>query len=375
MHKENKLKDFKDKFKNPIEVSRPFLPPKEEYIELIDKIWKKSWLTNNGPLVQALESQLKTYLDVNNVQFTTNGTIALQLAIRALDLKGEIITTPFSYVATTSSIVWENCTPIFADIDQNSLTIDPCTIESLINERTSAILATHVYGIPCDVEKIEKIATKYKLKVIYDAAHAFGTKYKGKTLFNFGDISTLSTHATKLFQTIEGGAVITNVKRLENKIKLLRNFGHDGPYMFSGIGINGKNSEFHAAMGILNLKYIDLILEDRRRISSRYDQNFVSSKVKKPIIPDFTEYNYSYYPVILDNEELLLKISEELDKANIRTRRYFYPSLDKLDYVKKGNTPVCEDLSRRVLCLPIYFGLSNNDIDQISKIILDQIIR
>jgi dTDP-4-amino-4,6-dideoxygalactose transaminase len=356
-----------------IEVSKPFLPPKKEYQQIVDEIWSRNWLTNNGPLVQKLEIQLGEYLNLNNVQFITNGTIALQLAIKALDLKGEIITTPFSYVATTSSIVWENCKPIFADIDQNRLTIDPQKIEALITDQTSAILATHVYGIPCHIEEIEKIANKYSLKVIYDAAHAFGTKYRGKSLLQYGDISTLSTHATKLFHTIEGGAVICNDKSLVKKIELLRNFGHDGPYQFNGVGINGKNSEFHAGMGIINLKYIKDILEDRNRVSKQYDKHLLIDDIKKPEIPENTVYNYAYYPIILKNEQILFRISESLEKQGVKTRRYFYPALDTLDYVSKGDTPICEDLAKRVLCLPIFFNLPNAEIDKICEIILKEI--
>ena len=235
-----------------IPVTQPFLPPKEEYQKLIDGIWKRQWLTNMGPLASQLEMELKDYLSVSRLLFVTNGTIAIQMAIKALELSGEIITTPFSFVATTSSIVWENCTPIFVDINPKSLCIDANKIENAITDKTQAILATHVYGNPCDVVKIEEIAKKYNLKVIYDAAHAFGVEVNGKSIFEYGDISTCSLHATKLYHSIEGGLVITKDAELLKKLAYMRNFGISGFDSFSELGLNGKNSEFHAAMGLVN---------------------------------------------------------------------------------------------------------------------------
>ena len=225
-------------------VTQPFLPPEEEYKKYISEIWERNWLTNMGPLASELEEKLKAHLGVEQLLFVTNGTIALQMAIKALELKGEIITTPFSFVATTSSIVWEGCTPVFVDIDKNTLNIDPNKIEAAINEKTSAILATHVYGNPCDVEAIETIAQKHNLKVIYDGAHAFGVKVNGKSIFEYGDISTCSLHATKLYHSTEGGLVICNDKKLVKKLRYIRNFGISGFDQFSELGINGKNSEF-----------------------------------------------------------------------------------------------------------------------------------
>ena len=233
-----------------INVTKTFLPPLDEYIKYLEKIWETHWVTNQGPLAEDLESKLKEYLNVKNLLLVSNGTIALQLAIKALNLKDEIITTPYSYVATTNSILWENCTPVFCDIENKTFCIDADKIEKLINENTSAILATHVYGFPCDVVKIKSLADKYNLKVIYDGAHAFGVNYKNQSLLNFGDISTVSFHATKIFHTIEGGAVITNEDKLNEKLFLYRAFGHLDDEYFS-IGINGRTSEFHAAMGCL----------------------------------------------------------------------------------------------------------------------------
>ncbi len=257
-----------------IPVTKPFMPPAKEYNDYLEGIWKRQWLTNNGPLVNELELKVAEYLDVKNFLYLGNGTVALQIAIKALALKGEIITTPFSYVATTSSIVWEGCTPVFVDIDANTLNIDSSKIEAAITSETSAILATHVYGNPCEIIKIASIAKKNNLSVIYDAAHCFGVKYKGKSIFDYGDISTVSFHATKLFHTIEGGGVFSRDSNLHNKMGLMRNFGHDGPEVFSDIGINGKNSEFHAAMGLVNIKWLDEIIAKRKLLSELYDRKF-----------------------------------------------------------------------------------------------------
>ena len=353
-----------------INVTKPFLPPKSEYLAYVDQIWVRNWLTNNGPLVNELELKLKEYLKLDYLLFTGNGTIAIQMAIKALNLTGEIITTPFSYVATTSSIVWENCKPVFADIDPERLTINPKKIEDLITESTTAILATHVYGIPCHIEEIDVIAKKHNLKVIYDAAHAFGTKYKGQSLLSYGDISTLSTHATKLFQTIEGGAVIANDPNILKQLALLRNFGHDGPDKFNGPGINGKNSEFHAAMGLVNLNYVDRIIEKRKTDSDLYDHWLLNKGIVRPTLPPNTEYNHSYYPVIFKTEKIAMEVFNELNKNEIFARRYFYPSLSGLNYVNGNPTPVSDDVASKVLCLPIYYDLSKSEIDMICRIII-----
>jgi dTDP-4-amino-4,6-dideoxygalactose transaminase len=246
-----------------ITVTKPFVPPFGEFQTYLQGVWEREWFTNNGPLVNELELKLKEKLDVDHLLFLSNGTIALQIAIRALDLQGEIITTPFSYVATTSSIVWERCDPVMVDICPDTLNIDPEKIEQAITSRTSAILATHVFGNPCDVEAIEKIAEKHQLRVIYDAAHAFGTQYKNRSLLSYGDVSTCSFHATKLFHTIEGGAVTTSNPDILKNMAMMRNFGHSSLTDFGGVGVNGKNSEVHAAMGLTNLKYVDEILKVR----------------------------------------------------------------------------------------------------------------
>jgi dTDP-4-amino-4,6-dideoxygalactose transaminase len=353
-----------------IPVTKPFLPPQEEYINLVNDIFQRQWLTNNGPLVNELELKLKKYLRVDHLLYLSNGTIALQLAIKALELKGEIITTPFSYVATTSSIVWEGCRPIYVDIDSQSLNIDPKKIEEAITPETSAILATHVYGNPCDIEAIDAIAKKHGLKVIYDAAHCFGTTYKGKSIFLYGDVSTTSFHATKLFHTIEGGAVFTKDPELLKVMAYMRNFGHDGPEKFQGLGINAKNSEFHAAMGVINLQHVDAILEKRKELSLYYNKKLENFTGKQPQLLDHSIFNYAYYPVVFTSEESLLKTLKTLNENLIYPRRYFYPSLDTLPYVDSFKVPITDDIASRVLCLPLYHTLTKEEIELIVRLIL-----
>jgi dTDP-4-amino-4,6-dideoxygalactose transaminase len=353
-----------------IPVTKPFLPPREMYNKYVEGIWERQWLTNHGPLVNELELKLKEFLGVNHLLYLSNGTIALQVAIKALELKGEIITTPYSYVATTSCIVWENCKPVFVDIDAETFNIDPALIEQAITPATSAILATHVYGNPCDVFAIEAIAKKHNLKVIYDGAHAFGVTVKGKSIFEYGDISTTSFHATKLFHTIEGGAVFTKDPELLRKMSLLRNFGHTSPVTFDGIGINGKNSEFHAAMGLCNLSYINDIMAKRKEQSLVYADKLKGFNAARQLINKNAVFNYSYYPVIMQSEEQLLKTIEALQNHQVFPRRYFYPSLSTLPYVDPQSCPVSESTAKRALCLPLYFTLSKEEQDMICRIIL-----
>ena len=354
-----------------IPVTKPFLPPQQIYQSYLDGIWKRQWLTNMGPLANDLELKLKDFLKLNHVLFVTNGTIALQMAIKALDLQGEIITTPFSFVATTSSIVWENCKPIFADIDPHSLNIDASKIEAAITDKTSAILATHVYGNPCDVKKIDEIAKKHNLKVIYDAAHAFGVEINGKSVFEYGDISTCSFHATKLYHSIEGGLIVTKDPVLLKKLAYIRNFGFDGPENFAELGLNGKNSEFHAAMGLANLKYIDHIHQKRKALTLRYDEKLKNLKAVRPMWHQESVNNFAYYPIIFESEELMLKCIEQLKLHEIFTRRYFYPSLaTSLPYVEKQNLPITDDTAKRVLCLPLYYDLTFEEVDLIARHLL-----
>lgn len=352
-----------------INVTRSFMPPFEEYQNYIKEIWDNRYLTNEGPFLKKLQNGLKEYLALENVNMVTNGTIALELAIRTLDISdGEIITTPFSFVATTSSVLWQNCTPVFVDIDRNTLCIDSNKIEEKITNRTKAILAVHVFGYPCNVEKIEEIARDHNLKVIYDGAHAFGSKYKGKSLLGYGDITTCSFHATKLFHTIEGGACFTKNKELDDKIQSLKTFGAiNGNYEI--IGTNAKMTEFNAAMGLANLKYINEIIEERKKISKIYDEQ-LREIVERPNEAKELEYNYIYYPIILKSEEQTLNIIKKLNEKQIYPRRYFYPSLNTLKYIKsKEKCPISEDVTKRILCLPLYNGLKENDVKNICNII------
>ena len=351
-----------------INVTQPYLPPYEEYEKYLKGIWERKWLTNHGPLVLKLEENLKNYLGVKHLFYVNNGTIALQIAIKAFNLKGNIITTPFSYVATTNSILWENCKPVFADIQNTDFNIDPEKIIPLIDGNTCAILATHVYGNPCEVKSIEKIAKEYKLKVIYDGAHAFGTLLNGQNVLSFGDIATCSFHATKLFHTIEGGAIITDDDELAEKILLYRQFGHIGDEYFS-IGINGKNSEFHAAMGLCILPMMEVIIENRKTTSELYDAALSNLPFQKPHAIKGTIYNYSYYPVLIDSQERLLDIKSLLEQNNISTRRYFYPSLNNLPQFKGESCPISESVSIKVLALPLYYNLEKETVLKICDLI------
>lgn len=341
-----------------INVTKTFLPPLDDYLNILKSSWDKGWITNRGDLVLKLENKLKDYLNVDNILVTTNGTLPLQIAIKALDLKGEIITTPFSYVATTSSIVWEGCTPVFVDIHPEYLTIDETKIEEAITPKTSAILATHVFGNPCDVETIGKIAKKHHLKVIYDAAHCFGVTYKGNSIFNYGDVSTCSFHATKLFHTGEGGALFTSNYDLYKKLFYHHNFGHKGQEEFQGLGINAKMSELQAAMGLAILPWVSKILYSRKMAFYKYselltDRDVVLLKLRKE-----TKWNYAYFPAIFKSENDLLNVKASLNSLNIFPRRYFYPSLNLLPYVNGQSCPVSESISKRILCLPLYHDLT-----------------
>ncbi|KAA6439724.1 DegT/DnrJ/EryC1/StrS family aminotransferase [Dyadobacter flavalbus] len=353
-----------------INVTKTFLPDQEKYLQYVREIWERGYLTNNGPLLQELETRLKNYLQVDHLYFCGNGTIVLQIAIKALEITGEVITTPFSYCATSNAILWEKCTPVFVDVDAASFNINADLIEDSITPATTAILATHVYGNPCDVEKIEAIAKKHNLKVIYDAAHAFGVKYKGRSLLSFGDISTCSFHATKVFHTIEGGALISNHPELDRKLSLLRAFGHQGDEHYLYAGINGKNSEFHAAMGLVNLPHVPEIIRARKEVFAAYDRLLNWDLLYKPVLSKDIEYNYAYYPVVFSSEQVMFRVMEALRVEEIIPRRYFYPSLNTLSFMPRQIAcPVSEDISARVLSLPLYVGLPYSDIERIAGII------
>lgn len=339
----------------------------------VKRAFDNNWLSNRGELVLELEEKLKEYLGVDNILVMNNGTIPLQIALKLLGGGGEIITTPFSYVATTAAIVWENCTPVFVDINPEYLTIDETKIEAAITSKTTCILATHVFGNPCNVEAIDVIAKKYNLKVIYDAAHCFGVKYKGVSIFEYGDISTCSFHATKLFHTGEGGAIFCRDKELREKIFYTHNFGHNGPLDFHGLGINGKISELQAAMGLSLFPYLDSIISSRKEIFEIYNRKLDVSFSKTIIIRNNTSWNYSYFPLIFNSNSEMIEVKEGLEQFQIFPRRYFYPSLNTLPYVKPNTSVVSESISSRILCLPLSNDILENAIDKICSIINDKI--
>lgn len=356
-----------------INVTKTFLPPQEEYQIILSRAWNTGWMTNRGVLVKELESKLQTFLGTSNIIAMTNGTLPLQIAIKALGLIGEIITTPFSYVATTSSVVWEGCKPVFVDIHPEYLTIDETKIESAITSKTSAILATHVFGNPCNIHAIEDIAKKHNLKVIYDAAHCFGVDYKGISVFNYGDVSTCSFHATKLFHTGEGGALFCKSKYFEMMYSH-HNFGHNGPNSFQSLGVNAKMSEPQAAMGLAVFPYMSTILNERKKIVNTYNKAFKNIDVQLLKIREQTKWNYSYYPVIFKNENQLLKVKQALEAHAIFARRYFYPSLNLLPYVQKQTMEFSDSISSRVLCLPLYVELEDEILNQIINIVKEQVV-
>ncbi|MEJ7912096.1 MAG: DegT/DnrJ/EryC1/StrS family aminotransferase [Chitinophagaceae bacterium] len=355
--------------KTMINVTKSYLPPFEHYNAYLREIWERNWLTNNGPLVVDLEKQLKDYLGVKHLFFVANGTLALQVGIKALELKGEIITTPFSYVATTASIVWEGCTPVFVDINADTLCIDPELIEAAITPETVAIVATHVYGNPCNIAAIAQIAEKHNLKIIYDAAHAFGVKLNGETILTSGDISTLSFHATKLFHTVEGGCIVTNDDALAFKIAYMINFGHNGTEAFFGLGINAKNSEFHAAMGLCVLPQVRSLIEKRAQLSLLYDSSLAGADVRRPVIGNQVLYNYAYYPVIFSSTEKMLNVMAALNAQSIFPRRYFFPALNTLNYVTHSENKIASSIASRVLCLPLYHDLEEDAVGLIAGIL------
>lgn len=353
-----------------IYVTKPFLPPEEEYFKYAKEVFASGILTGqavSGPQGRALEQKLSSFLNVKNFQIVTNGTIALQLALKALGIEdGEVITTPFTYVATTSSILWERCKPVFVDIEPDNFTLDAAKIEAAITPQTKAIMPVHVFGYACNVDEIQRIADKHGLKVIYDAAHAFGSVYKGRSLTSFGDVSTLSFQATKIFHTGEGGACICRDKDIHDKLDLAKHFGLNGTEHLC-VGINGKQEELNAALGLAIFNHIEEIFAARKHICDYYD-SLLAGRVQRPKMQDGLEYNYAYYPVVFESEKALLEAFERLAAKEVYPRRYFYPSLTKLPYVgDKYDCPVSEDISVRIACLPLYVGLGDADIEMICK--------
>ncbi|WLD59427.1 DegT/DnrJ/EryC1/StrS family aminotransferase [Salinispirillum sp. LH 10-3-1] len=362
--------------KEIIPVTKPYLPSREKLNKYIDGIYERNWLTNNGPLVQELTKRLEEYLGVENLLLISNGTLALQIAYRALGINepangkpAEAITTPFTFVATSSSLKWEGVNPVFVDIDKDTWNLDPELIEEAITPQTRAIVPVHVFGNPCDVEAIHEIAERHQLKVIYDAAHAFGVNYRNESVLKWGDAATLSFHATKVFHTIEGGAIVFKHKKDLEKAKALINFGITGPDQISELGINAKMSEFNAAMGLCVLDDIIHVFQDRKERYERY-MGRLSSRLERQCLNEHSSLNYSYIPILLDEENVLKDTLEVFSDNDIYPRRYFYPSLNNIDISSSCLTlPISESVSSRVLCLPIYSTLKAEDIDGISNIV------
>lgn len=352
-----------------INVTKVWLPNKKKYISYIDKIYSSGWLTNGGPLLRELEEKLADYLGVKHIILVSNGTAALQISYKILDLNGSAITTPFSFVATTNSLISNCIMPSFADIDPNTLNIDPEKVEGRITEDTEAIVAVHVFGNPCDIERLEDIGKKYNLRVIYDAAHAFGSEYKNETVLKYGDISTLSFHATKLFHTIEGGAICLNDEDQVQKARELINFGIAEDGTVRKAGINAKMNEFEAAMGLCLLDDLPHIFEKREEVYKRYIDS-LSGYVKLQSFNPYGKQNYSYFPVLFKNEEKTKHVLNALKQKKVHPRRYFYPSLDTLPYLQKEQVcPVSREIASKILCLPLYPDLGTKEQD----IIIDTI--
>ena len=362
-----------------ITVTKPYLPNRERLNKYIDEIYASSQLTNHGRLLSELERRLEELFGVDNVICVANGTLALQVAYKSLGLKGEVITTPFSYAATTTSLKWEGLTPRFSDIDSKTLNVDPCQIERKINSRTSAIVGVHVYGNPCDHPQIQSLARGNGLKLIYDAAHCFGVHEtagygkESKSVFMLGDISTVSFHATKLFHTVEGGALIVNDAALARKIRRMINFGLPlGEDENQIQGTNAKLSEFHAAMGLAVLDDLELINECRRSIWDIYFTQLRDSVEFQLWNPRYAN-NFAYAPIIFRCEDSLLRVKAKLENVNIMSRRYFFPSLPKIFCQDRDACPISEDISHRILCLPIYPDLSENDATRIAEYVKSEV--
>ena len=359
-----------------IPVTKPYLPDRKTLDKYLDGIYERQWLTNNGQLVQELAKRLEEYLGVENLLLVANGTLALQIAYRVLGASGqnfesqpEAITTPFTFIATASSLKWDGVQPVFADIDPNTWCINPENIEKAITPNTRAIVPVHVFGNACDVEAIDEIASRHGLKVIYDASHAFAVKYKGESLLKYGDAATLSFHATKLFHTGEGGAIIFKRKEDLERAKRIINFGITGPESIEELGINAKMNELQAAMGLCVLKEIDSNMIARKSIWNAYERKLCTA-VQLQSRRNNLNYNTAYFPIVLDSESLAVYVEKVLKENGILARRYFYPSLETVEFLgHKKRQPVSNDIAGRILCLPIYAGLE----EQEQKKIIDYI--
>jgi len=364
--------------KDSIYVTQPLLPSLKEFVPYLEKIWESKWLTNGGPYHQQLETELASFLGVKHLALLTNGTIALVTAFQSLRISGEVITTPYSFVATTHSLLWNGITPVFVDIDPHTCNIDPGKIEEAITPRTTAILPVHCYGIPCDVERIQKIADTYGLKVIYDAAPAFGVKYKGRSLLDHGDMSILSFHATKVFNTFEGGAIVCRDEKAKQRIDYLKNFGFAGEVTVVAPGINGKMNEFQAAFGLLQLKYISKAIERRGEIDALYRKLLSGisgiSCIDRQVN---TVHNYSYFPVFVGPEFAISRddLNHRLREHGVYPRRYYYPLISEfpmyrgLPSASRENLPVATSLSGQVICLPIYPDLKDEIVARIVDLV------
>jgi dTDP-4-amino-4,6-dideoxygalactose transaminase len=361
-----------------IYVTQPLLPPLEEFIPYLEKIWESKWLTNSGQFHEELESALAKYLGVGHLALFTNGTIALVTALQSLRIAGEVITTPYSFVASTHSLIWNSIIPVFVDIDPITCNLDPNKIEQAITPRTTAIMPVHCYGNPCNVDYIQKIADTYGLKVIYDAAHAFGVKYKGVSILNHGDLSVLSFHATKVYTTFEGGAIICNDAKTKQRIDYLKNFGIADETTVMAPGINGKMNEVQAAFGLLQLKYIDSAILKRKAIDARYRRllkDISGITCLKP--PADTEPSYSYFPILVGAEYKISRneLNQRMRDGGIITRRYFYPLISDMPMYRgllssaKENLAVANEIAEQILCLPIYPSLEDDDVDRVVRII------
>ena len=364
--------------RKPITVTRPFLPPLAEYVPYLEKIWERQWLTNAGEYHQQLEAELARYLGVEHISLFANATIALVTALQALRITGEVITTPFSFVATAHSLLWNSLQPVFADIDPATLNLDPARIEAAITPRTTAILPVHVYGRPCDVEAIRAIASRYRLKVIYDAAPAFGVTWRGRSLLRHGDLSILSFHATKAFTTAEGGAIVCPDRETKRQIDYLKNFGFADEVTVVAPGINGKMNELQAALGLLQLKHVGDAIARRRSIDTQYRAGLAGLRgIRIPTLPAESEQNYSYFPVLVQDDFPLSRdaLYERLRGEDILARRYFYPLISDfpmyrdLPSAAPARLPVAADVARRILCLPLYPGLEPADVERVMGVL------
>lgn len=355
-----------------INVTKTTLPPIHKYIKYLRKVWANNWVTNKGEFSIRLEKELEQYLKVKNLLVVSNGTVAMQLAFKALDLKGEVITTPFTFPATANSLIWEGLKPVFADIDPETFNIDPREIEKKITKETCAILAVHVFGNPCDVEAIEKIAKIYNLKVIYDSAHAFGVEFKGKSILSWGDINTLSFHAAKVFHTVEGGGVITQNKENYQRVDLLRNHGIETYDKVVLPGINAKMNELEAIMGLCVLDEFDKQVAKRYEIYQKYLSAFSNNKFRiQKLNNDLTKYTYPYFPVCFSSQKARDHIFKVLLKHGIRARKYFYPPAHELPYINNEgySLPNATLVSHTILCLPLYATLSREDQQRVINLI------